>query len=76
MEDIRATPPSFGETLDQLEARVLAFWSESRPPADAEVAIVAHRGPLAVLNVLITGASLESVYAAGMEMGRAIRVSG
>ena len=75
-QDLWATPASFGETLGQLKARVLAFWSESRPRSDAEVAVVAHRGSLAVLNVLITGASPESVFAAGLEMGRAIRVSG
>jgi broad specificity phosphatase PhoE len=73
--DLWATPSSFGETLAQLEARVLAFWLESRPPSGVEVAVVAHRGSLAVLRALITGASLKSVLAAAMDMGTAIWMS-
>ncbi len=69
--DLWATPNSFGETLAQLEARVVAFWLESRPHSGGEVAVVAHRGSLAVLRALITGASLKSVFGAAMNLGTA-----
>ncbi len=72
--DLWATPASFGENLAQLEARVQAFWSELRLCDDTEVAVIAHRGSLAVLQALITGTSVKDAFSAGMDMGRAIQV--
>jgi len=73
-QDLWATPASFGEDLAQLEARILGFWSELRLCDDAEVAVIAHRGSLAVLRALITGNSVKNAFSAGMDMGRAIEV--
>lgn len=73
--DLRATPDSFGESLRRLETRVDEFWARLSDDSDGEVAVVAHRGSLAVLKALITGASLESVLAVGMERGTAVWLS-
>ena len=73
--DIRSTPSGFAETLDELERRVLAFWGQMRPrPAGADVAVVAHRGPLAVLRALITGLPVTDTLAEPLEVGRLVRV--
>jgi probable phosphoglycerate mutase len=72
--DLRATPPSFGESLHHLEARVSAFWSDRPRRPQEMVAVVAHRGSLAVLRSLLMGVPLEAAFAAGMALGEAIRV--
>jgi len=64
--DIRATPPSFGEDMAEMEARLAAFIKDARAALD-EVAVVAHRGSLAMLRSLISGAPLESTLADGLE---------
>lgn len=68
---LRATPASFGESLTQLEERVAAFFKDAREAARGEIAVVAHRGPLAVLRSLVTGESLESTFASGFPVGSA-----
>jgi broad specificity phosphatase PhoE len=72
--DLRASPPSFGERVDQLEGRLRDFWAECEPRARDEVVIVAHRGSLAVLRALISGITLETSFAAGMPVGHATLV--
>ncbi len=67
--DIRATPSSFGEDMAEMEARVAAFIKDARAALDGEVAVVAHRGSLAMLRSLIIGAPLESTLADGLEPG-------
>ncbi len=67
--DIRATPASFGENLAEMEARLAAFLKDARAVLEGEVAVVAHRGSLAVLRSIITGAPLESMFADGLEPG-------
>ncbi len=72
-EDLRSTPSSFGESLSDLESRVATFWSSLRPlPPVGEVAIVAHRGSLAVLGALITGSPMAEAFASGLELGAAV----
>jgi alpha-ribazole phosphatase len=70
-KDLWATPASFGESLLQLDTRVRDFWVQSCLGCEGEVVVVAHRGSLAVLRALITGASLESAFA-GIELGTAM----
>jgi len=73
--DIRSTPPSFGETLQDLENRVAMFWVGLRPlPPHGEVAIVAHRGSLAALRALITGSTVADAFASELELGAAIEL--
>jgi broad specificity phosphatase PhoE len=73
--DLRATPASFGESLADLERRVRAYWeSTPAPAAGGEVAVVAHRGSLAVLLALIAGGSLEAAFAAPFELGTATAI--
>lgn len=74
-KDLRSTPPSFGESVSQLEERVAAFLMDARVNAQDEIAVVAHRGPLAVLRAILSGASLESTFGAGLAPGSAIWVS-
>jgi broad specificity phosphatase PhoE len=72
-EDLRSTPPSFGESLADLELRVSTFWSSLAPlPHTGDVAIVAHRGSLAVLHALITGSTISEAFAFGLEPGTAV----
>jgi len=71
--DIRATPPSFGESVDDLEHRVGLFWKSAlRSCGGGELAIVAHAGSLAVLRSLITGEALSSTFAARLVPGGAV----
>lgn len=71
--DVRSTPPSFGESLSDLEGRVSSFWSSLRPlPPVGEIAIVAHRGSLAVLQSLIAGSTIAEAFASGLELGAAV----
>lgn len=71
-DDIRLTPPSFGESVDDLERRVAMFWDSMRPlPRVGEIALVAHRGSLAVLRTVITGETVADAFAAGLELGGA-----
>ena len=66
--DIRSTPPSFGEGFPDLERRVGRFWASLQPlPERGEVAIVAHRGSLAVLRAAITGEPAAQAFAAALE---------
>lgn len=74
-EDLRSTPPSFGESLSDLERRVAELWSSLRPlPLVGDVAIVAHRGSLAVLRALITGSTIAEAFSSKLEQGAAVAV--
>ncbi len=70
--DLRATPASFGESVDDLERRVALFWNSARRSGGGEVTIVAHAGSLAVLRSLITGEALSSTFAARLGPGGAV----
>jgi alpha-ribazole phosphatase len=69
---LRRVPSSFGETFEQLEARVARF--ARRLGAGAEV-VVAHRGPLAVLYALLAGVSLEGAWRLPFDLGSVTPVS-
>lgn len=76
-KDLRATPPSFGESLAEMHVRLTAFLEDARAclEGDGDVAVVAHRGSLAVLRSLITGEPFEAAFAPGLEPGAAMRVA-
>jgi alpha-ribazole phosphatase/probable phosphoglycerate mutase len=69
-EDIRQTPASFSESFDQLERRVLGWWRALPKPA-GDIAVVAHRGSLAILSAAITGRSIEDAFAERFQPGSA-----
>lgn len=74
-QDISSTPPSFGESLHDLEGRVAMFWAGLTPlPPRGEVAIVAHRGSLAVLRALISGSTVADAFRVELDLGAAIPV--
>ena len=74
-KDVRVTPPSFGESLDELERRVAHFWDRLQPPpALGEVAIVAHGGSLAALRSLITGVPIGRCLAMSLRPGGVLGV--
>lgn len=74
-QDIRSTPPTFGESLHDLESRVAMFWSGIQPlPTRGEVAVVAHRGSLAALRALITGSTIADAFRHELELGAATAV--
>jgi probable phosphoglycerate mutase len=73
--DVRMTPPSFMESVADLEARVAQFWSQVSASGNDEVAVVAHRGSLAVLRTLLTGEVLDLRPGSGFELGTATAVS-
>lgn len=74
--DLRSTPATFGESADALERRVRRFWERLRGTitGEGEVAVVAHRGSLAVLHTLITGTPLAEAFATDLRPAAAIRV--
>ena len=68
--DLRRTPGSFGESVDDLEWRVGAFWSAVYTmPVGGDIAVVAHRGSLAALRSIITGSAFDDCFALAMEVG-------
>ncbi|TMD31303.1 MAG: histidine phosphatase family protein [Chloroflexi bacterium] len=72
-DDIHATPASFGESVDDVSLRVVAFWRSMQPLSDAgELAIVGHRGSLAILRALITGETITDAFAVGLALGSAV----
>lgn len=60
--DIEHTPPSFGESVRDLELRVRDFWHQL--DARGEVVVVAHRGSLAALQSLLSGAPFGECFRA------------
>ena len=74
--DIRHTPLSFGESLDDLQRRVAAFWASLLPlPAQGEIAIVAHGGSLAALRATITGQTIPDAFANRLPVAGAIALN-
>ncbi len=72
-DDIRTTPASFGESVDDVVRRVAAFWRSLQPLPDVgELAVVGHRGSLAILRALITGETIPDAFAAGLGLGSAV----
>jgi broad specificity phosphatase PhoE len=72
-DDIQATPASFGENADDVARRVVAFWGSIQPlPEAGELAIVGHRGSLAILRAVITGEAISDAFAAGLGLGGAV----
>lgn len=75
-DDMRAVPPSFGETLEDLERRVSDCWDSLMPlPDRGEIAVVAHGGSLAVLRALITGETVADALATRLELGAVVAVT-
>lgn len=68
--DITRTPASFAESFDQLERRVLDWW-RTVPRPTGDIAIVAHRGPLAVISATITGRPIAAAFADHLQPGSA-----
>ena len=66
--DITHTPASFSESFAQLERRVLDWWRALQHPT-GDIAVVAHRGSLAVLSAAITGRSIEAAFADRLQPG-------
>ena len=66
----RNTPRGFGETFTDLEFRVTGWWHTVLAALEGEVAIIAHRGSLAVLSAAITGCSVEAAFADRIEPGQ------
>ena len=56
-----------------MSLRVVAFWRSMQPLSDAgELAIVGHRGSLAILRALITGETITDAFAVGLALGSAV----
>lgn len=73
-QDLARTPPSFGEDLGQLQARVAAFWEELIAHARGEVAIVGHRGSLSVLRSVAEAGPFEAAFGRSWKPGEAVWV--
>jgi len=65
--DLSRSPPQFGESVAELEARV-GRWAAALARGE-EAAIVAHRGSLAALQALLTGGAFAESWALGFEPG-------
>lgn len=74
-QDVRITPPAFGEDVSDLERRVGSFWRESSPlPAAGEIAIVGHGGSLAALRALISHEPIATTIASRLDLGAMVGV--
>ena len=63
-QDVRLTPPAFGENVGDVERRVADFWRRTLTlPAAGEIAVVGHGGSLAVLRALISGEPIADTIA-------------
>ena len=72
-QDVRLTPEAFGETVDDVERRVAAFWKQGEPlPATGEIAIVAHGGSLAALRTLISHEPIAATIASRLDLGAVV----
>jgi broad specificity phosphatase PhoE len=72
-DDIRVTPPGFGESIEDLERRVGEFWASVQPlPERGEIAIVGHHGSLAVLRATITSESVSDAFATRLGLACAV----
>ena len=72
-QDVRLTPPAFGENVSDLEHRVAAFWKQISPlPATGEIAIVGHGGSLAALRALVSHEPIEACIASRLKLGAII----
>ncbi len=75
-DDIRVTPPGFGESLADLERRVEVLWASMQPlPVRGEVAFVGHQGSLAVLRSAITGESVSEAFATRLGLAGAVALA-
>jgi broad specificity phosphatase PhoE len=75
-DDIRITPPSFGESLDDLQRRVAAFWASLLPlPERGDIAVVAHGGSLAALRAVITGEAIRKTLATRLSVAGAVALT-
>ena len=75
-DDIRLTPQSFGESLDDLQRRVAGFWALLLPLPDlGEIVVVAHGGSLAALTAVITGEPIPDTFAARLPLAGAIELT-
>jgi broad specificity phosphatase PhoE len=75
-DDIRVTPPGFGESLTDLERRVEVLWASMQPlPARGEIAFVGHQGCLAMLRAAITGESVSDAFATRLEVAGAVALA-
>jgi broad specificity phosphatase PhoE len=70
--DLRCVPSGFGERFEVLESRVAQF--RRRLYGCCVVAVVAHRGPLAVLLHQLMGISIEEAWREPLRTGAARRV--
>jgi broad specificity phosphatase PhoE len=74
--DIRSTPPSFGESVRDLERRVGMLWDSLQPlPSVGELAFVAHQGSLAVLRAVITRETISAAFATRLALAGAVAVT-
>jgi broad specificity phosphatase PhoE len=67
--DLAATPTSFAETVAQLQSRVGSFLEQMLSQAGGEIAVVGHRGSLAVLRSLLTGEALAESFRSELAVG-------
>lgn len=70
--DLRRLPAGFGETFARFEARVLRFARTLPAGGDTAVAVVAHRGSLALLHAHLLGTSLEEAWKLPFALGCAV----
>ena len=70
--DLRRVPATFGERFADLEARVGRFAASL--PHCGDVLVVAHRGSLAVLYALLSGASVATAWGLPFELGGLTRL--
>ena len=72
-QDVRLTPQAFGESVNDVERRVAAFWKQSAPlAATGEIAIVGHGGSLAALRALISHEPIATTIASRLDLGALI----
>ncbi len=75
MQDFVNTAPPGGETLLQMQARVLAFWNELIRHAYERVAVVTHGGVIRILLAIERKLPLASLFEIKIAYGEVVVVT-
>lgn len=74
MSDFVNRCPPKGETLQQMQWRVLSFWTELRSQRWNKVALVTHAGVIRILLAHLENIPLPSIFEIEVSFGRVVKV--
>jgi alpha-ribazole phosphatase len=72
MEDFINTSPPQGESLHQMNERVMDFWNELPQYPHQRIAIITHAGVIRLILAAVNSISLQSLFDINVEYGEVI----